>query len=92
MTKRAFHAVVEGRVQGVGFRYSCLNEARRLGLEGWVRNTEAGAVEVRAEGGADKLETLLAWLRKGPPGAAVRRVTCRYDAPSGTGGGFRVTG
>ncbi|MDR1863867.1 MAG: acylphosphatase [Treponema sp.] len=74
----AFSAQVEGRVQGVGFRYSCIREGRRLGLTGWVRNTPDGDVEVWAEGPADKLEMLLQWLRRGPPGARVEAVR-RYD-------------
>jgi acylphosphatase len=67
----AIHAHVEGRVQGVGFRYNCYYEARRLGLTGWVRNTPEGDVEVWAEGAAAKLDELLAWLRIGPPHAGV---------------------
>ncbi|MDR2257894.1 MAG: acylphosphatase [Treponema sp.] len=80
----AFHALVSGRVQGVGFRYSCYHEARRLGLTGWVRNNMDGGVEVWAEGAKEKLESFLQWLRRGPPGARVDQV--RYDTcrPAGT--------
>jgi hypothetical protein len=46
------HAVVHGRVQGVGFRYFVMREARALGLSGWVRNQADGSVEVEAEGAA----------------------------------------
>ena len=63
----AFFARISGRVQGVGFRYACRNEALRLGLSGWVRNTREGAVEVQAEGRKDRLEALLAWIHRGPP-------------------------
>jgi acylphosphatase len=73
----AFHAVIGGRVQGVGFRYTCCHEARRLGISGWVRNRMDGDVEVRAEGSREKLDAFLLWLRCGPPGARVDRV--RYD-------------
>jgi acylphosphatase len=78
-----FYALVCGRVQGVGFRYSCYNEARRLGLSGWVRNREDGAVEVWAEGSREKLDLLLSWLRQGPPGARVDQV--QYDIQHPTG-------
>ena len=72
----AIHAQVSGQVQGVGFRYSCRDEARRLGLFGWVRNDRNGGVEVWAEGGPEQLETLLQWLRQGgPPHALVDTVT-----------------
>jgi acylphosphatase len=52
-------------------------------LTGWVRNTPEGDVEVWAEGPADKLKTLLQWLRRGPPGARVEAVYCHDAVPSG---------
>jgi acylphosphatase len=76
-TGQAFSARVLGRVQGVGFRYTCYQEARRLGLAGWVRNTASGDVEVWAEGPREKLDRFLEWLRRGPPGARVDQL--HYD-------------
>jgi acylphosphatase len=70
----SFHAFVRGRVQGVGFRYSAVREARRVGVRGMVRNCEDGSVEVVAEGPEGSLAEFLAWLRRGPPGAHVRDV------------------
>ncbi|MEJ2278995.1 MAG: acylphosphatase [Candidatus Lokiarchaeota archaeon] len=70
----AFTARVHGVVQGVGFRYSTRERARRLGISGYVRNMYDGTVEVMAEGDARKLASLLAWLKTGPPGAYVERV------------------
>jgi acylphosphatase len=78
-----FHALVSGRVQGVGFRYTCRHEARRLGLSGWVRNNPGGDVEVWAEGAREKLDPFLDWLRQGPPGARVDQV--HYDMCRPTG-------
>ena len=49
------HAIVSGRVQGVGFRYWVKEEAEALGLKGWVRNLRDGSVEVEAEGEEDAL-------------------------------------
>ena len=86
----AFFARVEGRVQGVGFRYTCMNEGQRLGLSGWVRNTSSGDVEVWAEGTEEKLETLLKWLRRGPSGARVDAVHCDKCPPTGKYKGFGV--
>jgi acylphosphatase len=86
----AFFAAIQGRVQGVGFRYSCYNEGRRLGLSGWVRNTADGGVEVWAEGAAEKLDCFIRWLHHGPPGARVD--TVKYDKvnPTGRYKGFGV--
>ena len=67
--------LVSGRVQGVGFRYATVREARRFGLLGWVRNTSDGRVEIVAEGDLDALEALASWSRVGPPGARVEAVT-----------------
>lgn len=77
--KRALHAIVHGRVQGVGFRYAAREAARALGLCGWVRNQSDGSVELHAEGAADALARFEAWLAKGPPGAAVERIDRRED-------------
>jgi len=65
---------IHGRVQGVGFRYALLEEARRLTLTGWVRNRPDGTVEAVADGPAHGLDALVRWAHQGPPGAAVTRV------------------
>jgi len=87
---RAFRARVTGRVQGVGFRYSAVREALRLGLRGWVRNAGDGSVEVEAEGASPALEDFLAWLRRGPPGAYVVDVEVHPVPPNSTRGEFDV--
>jgi acylphosphatase len=68
------HLVIEGRVQGVGFRYFALRRAEALGLKGWVRNLASGAVELEAEGDPASLAELVEALRQGPTGARVTRV------------------
>ena len=60
------HAIVKGRVQGVGYRFFALDAARRLRLTGFVRNLPDGDVEVHAEGPEQDLSTLVAALKKGP--------------------------
>lgn len=69
------HAAIEGRVQGVGFRYFVEARARDLGLRGWVRNRPDGSVELLAEGPRSDLEVLLAAVHEGPPVSSVSRVT-----------------
>jgi len=68
------HFLVQGRVQGVGFRWFVHREASELRLSGWVRNTEDGDVEVVASGTAEDLADLRASLRQGPRGARVDRL------------------
>ncbi|HYW09084.1 MAG TPA: acylphosphatase [Longimicrobium sp.] len=72
MPERAFR--VTGRVQGVGFRWWTRLQARRLQVEGTVRNLSDGSVEVRARGGEVALEQLRHLLASGPPGARVDSV------------------
>jgi acylphosphatase len=68
------HFLVQGRVQGVGFRWFVHREASELELRGWVRNTEEGDVEVVAAGEASDLDELRASLHRGPRGSRVDRV------------------
>jgi acylphosphatase len=70
---RAIRATLRGRVTGVGFRAATVDRAQALGVLGWVRNAEdeRDAVQVHAEGPADAVDALEAFLRDGPPGARV---------------------
>ena len=68
------HARIAGRVQGVGFRWFVREEARRLGLAGWVRNLPSGEVELVAEGSPAALDAFARTIGKGPPGARVEVV------------------
>ena len=72
--KRVVRMRISGRVQGVFFRVYTRDEARRLGLKGWVRNLPDGRVEVLAQGDPDKVSALESWCRQGPPHARVQDV------------------
>jgi acylphosphatase len=76
-------AIVSGRVQGVFYRDSCQQMARRLGVRGSVRNRHDGAVEVVAEGARDAVDALLAWCREGPPRAQVTGLAITDEPPIG---------
>jgi acylphosphatase len=82
--KVRMRAIVKGIVQGVGFRYFTVYQAQRIGgITGYVRNLRNGNVEVVAEGEREKLEQLLAQLRKGPTGAHVTGVDVFWENPTG---------
>ena len=72
------HLKISGRVQGVYYRASALQEAQSLGLTGWVMNCADGSVEALAEGEKQKLERLIAWCHQGPEGARVSQVEVRW--------------
>ena len=72
--KERWRFLIEGSVQGVGFRQSCRQRAVELGLCGWVRNLKDGRVEVQAEGGELALNELRVWCERGPSTANVTRV------------------
>lgn len=83
------HFVVSGRVQGVAFRAATLDEARRLGVTGWVRNLPNGDVEVLAAGDDEAVRALERWLWRGPRAARVKAVDA-CDAPAQTFVDFEI--
>jgi len=74
MTRTAVRLRIEGRVQGVGYRWWALREAQRLGLCGWARNRRDGSVEILAIGPPRAIEALEQACRSGPPAAWVESV------------------
>jgi len=88
------HFLIQGRVQGVGFRWFVQREASELELRGWVRNTEDGHVEVVAAGEPDDLNELRSSLRRGPRGSRVDHVVEHHLAESEAAelGSFRIDG
>ena len=70
----AVRVLIEGRVQGVGFRYWLIERAGGLGLDGWVRNRRDGAVEAVFAGPADAVAAMLRYCHDGPAFARVARV------------------
>jgi acylphosphatase len=81
--------VVRGYVQGVGYRVSCVRQAERLGVSGWVRNNPDRAVEIAVEGPPEAVEALVGWARRGPSGAEVADLEISEEPPEGVSG-FRI--
>ena len=74
MPESVFRLKIVGVVQGVGYRWSMVQEARRLGVRGGVRNRRDGSVEAIVTGPTQALEQIIAWAREGPPSAKVTTV------------------
>jgi acylphosphatase len=83
MTKVRANAIIRGRVQGVFYRQSTMETARRLNLTGWVRNRPDGSVEATVEGPADAVRDLLKWCKQGPPAAEVNTVDVDWTDATG---------
>lgn len=84
------HVRVTGRVQGVFFRDSARQNADRLGLSGWVRNSPDGAVEAVFEGPSRGVREMVEWCEGGPPGASVEDVSADFGPAQGDLSGFEV--
>lgn len=82
--------VIRGRVQGVFYRASARARAEELGLTGWVRNREDGAVEAVAEGPDDRVDAFVRWCGQGPPGARVEGVDLEPGEATGELATFTV--
>jgi acylphosphatase len=87
---KALHVTIYGIVQGVWFRATTREQAQRLGVSGWVRNTPEGAVEAHMQGDDGAVDALLAWCRQGPPGARVKQVAADAVEPDENIQGFRI--
>lgn len=77
------HLIIRGDVQGVSFRAWTIQQARELGVTGWVRNKDDGTVEIVAEGNRASLEELAARCQRGPETAQVMKVEVNWSEASG---------
>ena len=76
---------ITGRVQGVGYRAWMMQQARALGLRGWVRNRADGSVEALVIGDDDAVERMIEVSRQGPLGARVTEVSVSEAEDDGSG-------
>jgi acylphosphatase len=74
MAETVLRLEIRGVVQGVGYRWSMVSEARRLGVRGWVRNRRDGSVEAVLAGTPDSIDQVIRWAHRGPDGAVVEAV------------------
>jgi acylphosphatase len=74
VAQTALHVYISGRVQGVNYRYSTLQQATKLGIKGWVKNLYDGRVETLFEGEEELVNRMLSWCYQGPPMSYVTNV------------------
>lgn len=80
------HAFISGKVQGVGYRYSTMNAAKKLGVNGWVRNLADSRVEAVFEGTQEMVEEIIRWCHQGSDAAVVNDVQVDYSQAEGLQG------
>lgn len=73
--------LIEGWLQGVNFRYQTQQQARRLGLVGFVRTLADGRIEIEAQGDEDSVSKLLEWCQQEPQSTHIKNILYRYDEP-----------
>ncbi len=86
--RQTTHVMISGRVQGVGFRSWTVGQAKKLGLDGWVRNCRDGSVEAVFHGDVKAIEDMLRACEDGPLAARVHEVSAR-PAEASVEPGFR---
>jgi len=74
---------IEGRVQGVGFRYFVYRNAKSKNLTGWVRNLDDGSVQARFEGSKEDVDYIIKMCNQGPVGSSVKDVQVEVTQPEG---------
>ncbi len=74
---KSMHCLLSGKVQGVSFRFWTRDQAKSLGITGWVRNLHDGRVEVLAQGDDETLAEFKTRLLQGPPMSSVKNAECK---------------
>lgn len=77
------HVYVSGKVQGVYFRATTRDEARKHDIDGWVRNLDDGRVEAVFEGNETAVEAMIEFCHEGSSAARVEEVDATYEEPTG---------
>jgi acylphosphatase len=82
--------LIDGRLQGINFRYNTQRKARHLGLGGFVRTLSDGRIEIEVQGLEEKVSQLLAWCQEEPQSSHIRTIMYRHDEPTDSSTDFEV--
>ncbi|MDP3915990.1 MAG: acylphosphatase [Bacteroidota bacterium] len=87
---KSIYIIIDGRVQGVGFRYFALLKATELNLSGWVKNTPDGKVEIEATGAPNNLSIFIDWMKIGPTRSIIKTFSVSDITPIRTFSQFEI--
>lgn len=90
MAKKRLVLKLSGDVQGIGLRYQAIQQARRLGITGWVQNQTDGSVIIIAEGSEESLNQLKNWCHKGPDWAKIKKIEETWHTATGEFSEFSI--
>ncbi|HEY1011765.1 MAG TPA: acylphosphatase [Herpetosiphonaceae bacterium] len=90
MDKVRARVIVTGKVQGVNFRAACRDQARAVGVGGWVKNLADGSVEAVFEGSQAGVQRMVSWCYSGPIHAHVDHVEPAWEQPTGQEWSFDI--
>jgi len=82
--------LIDGRLQGINFRYNTQRQARLLGLGGFVRTLSDGRIEIEVQGQEHQVNQLLVWCQEEPQSSHIRTIMYRYDEPADSSLDFEV--
>jgi acylphosphatase len=71
--------LIEGRLQGVNFRYQAQKQGQKLGLVGFVRHLSDGRIEIEMQGEKEQVDKMLEWCQQEPHSSQIRSILFRYD-------------
>jgi acylphosphatase len=83
---KTIHLLIKGKVQGVFYRATAKKVAEQLGINGWIKNTKEGNVEVIVTGNEERLNEFLNWCKQGPKDAKVKDITVTTKSPDAFNG------
>jgi acylphosphatase len=79
MEQKRIRILIEGRLQAMNFRLNTQQQAKKLGLVGFVRNLSDGRIEIEAQGEESDIENLLAWCQENPHNSQIKSILYRYE-------------
>lgn len=82
--------LIDGRLQGINFRYNTQKQARQLGLGGFVRTLSDGRIEIEIQGQEEQVNRLLAWCQEEPQRSHIKTIMYRFDEPADSSSDFEV--